>query len=301
MTTITTSQTIWRFLLQLATFTFSTSKWLSYNLTDGTWVLDDSANDKELLTIGWISTISKKVCLNADVNVIYESEQKTIAFMGDSITAGVGVASASAYHMYLHDRYGWTCLNYGYGGAGYFKSYTGTSAGRLGTGEPGIGPAITAENAFTPNNVAARLTELDPDALDGIVIFAGTNDWGNDVSVENFISGIEAAFDYCKTYLTAVLVLVMTPIHRKNDTTPNASGKTLREYADIIISECQKYSIAYVDTMTMTGMYPDNDANCALFFPDNLTTGLHPGTEGHKRLASVIGETLKEIMNCHTF
>ena len=282
------------------TLTFTTSKWISYDMTAGSWVMDDTDAGKELYTIGWVSTVANDAFFAGHYEITIEEPAKVIAFMGDSITAGVGVASSKAYHMYLHDRYGWTCLNYGYGGSGYYKSYTGTSSGRLGLGEPGIGPAIDSENAFTPNNVAARLTELNPNNIDGIVIFAGTNDWGNNVSVDDFKSGIESAFEYCKTNLTDVPVLVMTPIHRKGDTIVNSQGKTLSEYVDIILEECRKYSMAVVDCMTMTGIYPDNAANLAEFFATD-SSGLHPSTEGHKRIASVVGETLKQVIDCHNF
>ena len=273
------------------TLTISSAQFICYDMTDGKWTYGSSTSGHERYYIGWIKPDSHR-CFFLTTHT--ETVSKTIAFMGDSITAGV--ATSTCYHQYLQKKYLFTCLNYGYGGSGYYRSYPGNNAGKLGTGEPGMGVAITSENAFTPNNVVARLSELTPENIDGIVIFAGTNDWGNNVAITDFISGIEAAFEYCATNLTHAPVLVLTPIHRRYDTQPNSQGKTLREYADIIIEECKKYGIAYIDTMTMTGLYPDNEANRLRYFESNQDSGLHPSAEGHKRIASVIGETLKEII-----
>ena len=220
---------------------------------------------------------------------------KTVAFMGDSITAGV--ATAKCFHEYIHDKYGFICRNYGFGGSGYFRNSVSQNAGKQGTGAPGMGIVTTPETFFTPNNITSRLSELNVDNIDGIVIAAGTNDYGNNVSIADFRSGIESAFEYCKTNLTKCSVLVMTPIHRRYDTNQNTQGKTLIEYCDILIEECRKYGIAYVDTMAMSGLYPDNEANRILNFESNQDSGLHPGAEGHNRMATAIGEKLKELLS----
>lgn len=284
--------------LGATTLTASSPQFIYYNYALDQWFLGTGSTSPgdDLYFVGWVNPTAKSAYIQGYVN---EIEAKRIAFMGDSITAGV--ATTKVYHEFIHDRYGWRCLNYGYGGAGYYRSYPGYNAGKLGTGAEGMGVPITADNYFVPNNVVARLAEVSPTTTDGIVIFAGTNDWGNDVSVDNYISGIEAAFEYCKTYFPTIPVLVMTPIHRKDDTTPNSQGKTLREYVDILIAECKKYSMAYVDCMTMTGLYPDILAQREAFFASNLSSGLHPSVEGHKRIASVVGATLKEIIDCHDF
>ena len=213
----------------------------------------------------------------------------TIAFMGDSITAGV--ATTKCYHQYIHDKYGFTCLNYGFGGSGFYRNSTSQNSGRVGQGVPGIAPATTPQNFFTPNNIVARLSELDADVVNLIVIFAGTNDWGNGVAVENYISGIESAFDYCLNNFPTIPVMVMTPIHRRGDTVQNSQGKTLREYVDILIEECKKYSIPYIDTMTDAGIYPDNDTNKETYFVTD-TSGLHPSASGHKRIANAVWERI---------
>ena len=276
--------------LPSADLSFSNAKWISYNKTKGEWVTTNAEVGDINYTIGWINPNNKLVYLNAYYKIL---GTKTIAFMGDSITAGV--AAEKCYHEFIHDMYGYTCLNYGFGGSGYYRNSASPTSGRQGTGVPGMGVATNSNNFFTPNNIVARLAELNVNDIDGIVIFAGTNDYGNGVSIQDYISGIEQAFEYCKTNFTKCPVLVMTPIRRANDTNPNSQGKTLRDYVDVLIDECIKYSIAYVDTMTMSGLYPDNIENRTLYFPSNPDSGLHPGKEGHKRIACAIGETLKAL------
>lgn len=273
------------------TITSSSAQFICYDATDGIWTYGGAKAGHERYYIGYIQPMYKHCFFITNYVEVYN---KTVAFMGDSITAGV--ATHKCYHQYIHDVFGYTCLNYGYGGSGWYRTFSGTDSGKIGMGTPGMGTPTSAENAFTPNNILARLQEIDKTTTDCVVIFAGTNDWGNGVTINDFTSAIDSAFEYCKTNLTDIPILVLTPIHRRYDTTPNSQGKTLREYADIIIEECQKYSIAYIDTMTVSELYPDNEANRLLYFVDNQDTGLHPSSAGHKKIATCVGETIKQLI-----
>ena len=224
---------------------------------------------------------------------------KTIAFFGDSITAGsgwTGNSDSQGYHQYIHDLYGFTCLNYGYGGSGYVTNYEGTGGVR-GIGQPGKGVANTS-GAFTPNTVRTRLAEVTPSNLDGVVIFAGTNDWSHQVPLADFSTELDAVYDYYQTNFGSVPLLVMTPIHRINDT---SSTIPLSDYVDRIIQKCRAHGIPYIDTFTMSGLQPNNSGNSAIFFPrdDNANhtiDGIHPNHLAHQRLARCIGETLNQMM-----
>jgi lysophospholipase L1-like esterase len=282
------------------TLTGTASNYIIYDATEGTYKLNSGvANAHEYYYLGFVVFDAGSPPLAVIYGNYTQVMAKTIAFMGDSITAGV--ATSKCYHEFIYDEYRYTCLNYGYGGAGYYRSYPGYGAGLMGTGNEGRGVAITEDNYFVPNNVVARLAELDPNNTDGIVIFAGTNDFGNNVNIEDFRSGVVQAFEYCLTNFPGAPVLAMLPVHRRYDTTPNQQGKTLRDYCNVIVEECQKYGIAYIDTMTMSGLYPDNDANRTLYFADNLNSGLHPSIEGHRRIASVIARMLHDIVEFKNF
>lgn len=267
------------------------AQFICYDATDGVWTYGNSTSGHEHYYIGYIQPERKQCFLLANY---VEFFNKTVAFMGDSITAGV--ATHKCYHEYIQDVFGYTCLNYGYGGSGWYRTYPGTNAGKIGMGVPGMGVPTTPENAFTPNNILARLAEIDSSVVDCVVIFAGTNDCGNNVAISDFTSAIDSAFEYCKTNLTSIPILVLTPIHRRYDTVPNSQNKTLREYADIIIEECKKYSIAYIDTMVASELYPDNYANRILYFADNTESGLHPSSAGHKKIATHVAETIKQLI-----
>ena len=283
--------------LEEATLSLTVGNWISYDITAGEYHIGSYVEGHELILLGCINLINFSSCWIAGTTI---KIKKTIAFMGDSLTAGSG--TNKCFHQYIHEKYGFTCLNYAYGGSGYVRSFPTYGAGFLGTGNPGRGVPITVDNYFTPNNVLARLSELDASEIDGIVIFAGTNDWahGEAISFQDFIDGVDAVFDYCQTNFTNKPVIVMTPIHRINDTVPNSTtNKTLEDYSQAIIGECIKYGIAYIDTMAMSGAHPDNAANRQLFFDrddSSSNDGLHPNHLIHERLCRNIGEILNGLI-----
>ena len=280
------------------TFDLTASNWLTYDLDAQEFHLGWQVTNHTLIVLGIISVSKYENSFIAGTQLAIE---KTIAFFGDSICAGVG--TSKVFHQYISERYGFRCLNYGYGGSGYVQNYESYGAGRLGTGNEGLGVPITEDNYFIPNNVLTRLAEPNPADLDGVVIFAGTNDWSHagQITLQDFIDGIEAVFNYFQTNFAAVPLLVMTPIHRKNDTVPNAAGKTLQEYCDIIIDECRKFGVPYVDTMAFSGLHPDNAGNDATFYPRDdrnppSSDGLHPNHIAHERIMRVVGETLNALV-----
>lgn len=274
---------------------FTVGNWLHYNLTTGEYGV--GANVDNAIMLGAINLANLDSSWIAGTKI---KLNKTIAFMGDSITAGSG--TSTPYHVYLHNNFDFTCLNFAFGGSGYVRDYPSDGAGLIGTGEPGRGVPNTAETFFTPNNVLARLEELEDYDIDMIVIFAGTNDWshGAEISFDTFIAGVDAVFDYCQTHYASVPVLVMTPIHRINDTIPNsATGKTLEDYSKAIIEECIKYGIPYIDTMCESGLHPDNAGNRAYYFPrdDSATNdGLHPNHLAHERIARAIESKVNSMI-----
>ena len=227
---------------------------------------------------------------------------KTIAFFGDSVTAGsgwTGQPNSQGYHQYIHDLYGYTCLNYGYGGTGYTTSYDGTGGFR-GIGQAGRGVS-NESGSFYPNNVRARLAEVTPSDLDGVVIFSGSNDYSHQVPLADFAAELDTTFGYYQTNFGDVPLLVMTPIHRINDTASTSRPIPLIEYVNTIIQKCRGHGIPYIDTFTMSGLQPNNIGNSNAFFPrdDNQShsiDGIHPNHLAHQRLARCIGETLNQMM-----
>lgn len=234
----------------------------------------------------------------ANINKLINLGEKTIAFLGDSLTAGVG--TNHIYHMYIADRFGWHCKNYGYGGSGYAMSYTGTG-GKMATGQEGMGVNITSSTKIIPNDFLSRIPSIDTN-VDALVIFGGTNDWGNGgstITVEQFETAVNAVLNYAQTNFGRIPIIVMLPVHRENDTVVNGQGKTLREYADMIKNICINHGIYCVDMMEKSGLYPDNSNNATLYFTRDDTSvidGVHPNHYAHKVMANVLSQTLKDLL-----
>ena len=226
-----------------------------------------------------------------NIGSLIDSSSKTIAFLGDSITAGVG--TDYAYHMYLGDRFGWTCKNYGYGGSGYARSYPDTG-GKMATGQTGIGVTITNSNKIADNDFAHRIASIDPN-IDALVIFGGTNDWAHPeaVSISDFETAIETTFSYAQTNFTGIPIIVLGPMHRGNEGPTDTQSKTLSEYSDIIRTKAIKYGLKFIDLMNGSQMNPQNSANAAYYFTRDdtheLDSGLlHPNHLGHKVISNMV-------------
>lgn len=266
---------------------FTVAQWLHFNLTTKEYGLGSNVDNAVMLGAINLTNLDSSWIAGTTIKL-----NKTIAIMGDSISAGSG--TSVTYHEYLHSNHDITCLNFAFGGSGYVRDYPTYGAGLIGTGKPGRGVPNTADTFFTPNNVLARLEELENYNIDMIIIFAGTNDWshGAEISFDDFISGVDAVFDYCQTNYSDIPVMVMTPIHRINDTIPNSTtGKTLEDYSKAIIEECIKYGIPCIDTMSESGLHPDNSGNRAYYFPrddSSSNDGLHPNHYAHERISRAI-------------
>ncbi len=278
------------------TLTFNTPKWLAYDVDASEFVLSTIVNGHTVILLGVLdaSKIDNSYIAGTQLAI-----PKTIAFMGDSITAGSG--TNKCFHQYIQERYGFTCLNYGYGGSGWVRSNP-NIAGLVGIGNQGRGIVMTEENQILPNNIVARLSELTPANIDGVVIAAGTNDWGhsNEITLSQFRSGVDSTFEYYFEHFGLIPLLVMIPIHRINDTSPVSPGTwTLMDFADALIEECRKYGVPYVDTMSMSGCQPNNEYNANAYFArddTHLSDGIHPNHYAHERLMRAIGETLNQLI-----
>lgn len=228
------------------------------------------------------------------IKSIINSKTKTIAFLGDSLTAGVG--TNKIYHMYIGDRFGYTCKNYGYGGSGYARSYPSTG-GKMATGQTGMGDTITSSNQIIPNDFYTRIQTI-PDTIDGLIIFGGTNDWahGDDISFADFQTAVRNVFSYAQTTYDKKPIIVLSPIHRTGDNTPNSiTGKTLKDYCDEIKNICSEYGIIYIDLFSESGLNPSNANNNTEFYTRDdtgVSDGLHPNHYAHMNIANLLATIL---------
>lgn len=226
------------------------------------------------------------------INVVDTANDVNVYCFGDSITAGVELSASTssdkAYHMYFHD---WLPTyhfkNYGIGSTGYVIEHTGNI--KAGNGVEGIG-STSAEQG--DNNVLKVMQGIS-DSMPVILIFAGTNDFGGNVSESTFRTAVQDTLDYAQTITPHIFV--MTPIKRKwssgdwNET--NDVGLYLKDYCDIIIEECETRGITYSVGYDVS-LDPLNNVCKTAFVPD----GLHPNTAGHIRIARNFFDRLKEAI-----
>lgn len=253
-------------------------------------------------TVEIVRTIPAKIdLLTKGLDTLLPENVKRIAFLGDSITAGSGVTGTGEslpYHMRLHERFGWACYNYGYGGSGYVRSYPGTE-GLMATGQEGMGVPMTSETIISNNDFVNRITTVDTD-VDAIVIYGGTNDWSNGITLANFTSAVENVFSYAQTNFVGKQIIIATPIHRNNDTQPQfGTGGTLKEYVDIIKAACTAHGLLCIDLFSDSGLYPGNTANKNYYFKGDDTgtvDGVHPNGEGHRNIANILAEKLITVL-----
>lgn len=210
-----------------------------------------------------------------------ELKGKKINFLGDSITEGVGTSGEECIFLnLLKEKCGLQCArNYGIGGtriADYIKEKPGN-----------LKPSFSA-----------RFSEMDDDA-DIVVVFGGTNDYGDSTSKLGQFGDTEPITFYgaldklmkglIEKYPSSQLVF-MTPVHRKNELTPNPySGEALLSYVQAIKEMAAYYSIPVLDLYAVVGIQPNLEIQKSMYCPD----GLHPNDAGHRKIAAKLEQFLK--------
>ena len=153
---------------------------------------------------------------------------------------------------------------------------------------------------YDKNDYCARFSAMDDDA-DVIVVFGGTNDYGHgdapfgtfsDRTPDTFCGAVHCLFrGLIEKYPTKPIV-VITPLHRENDTVPNAlHGKTLKDYVDVIREGAEMYSLPVLDLFASFGVCPNIPAQKAAYCPD----GLHPNDAGNRKIAEKLKTFLEAL------
>lgn len=216
-----------------------------------------------------------------------ELKGKKIAFLGDSITEGVGTSSPDkVYWMQLGAMTG--AQVYGYGISG-----TRIAVNRF----PGYDPYVD-KNWF-----GSRVEQMIPDA-DIVVVFGGTNDFGHgdaplgtmqDRTNETFYGAYHLLLQKLICRYPNAQLLVMTPLHRvsEDDLPYNEAGirleGNLKRYAQIIREVAEFYSIPVVDLFAESGIQPRMELLREKYMPD----GLHPNDAGNERIARCLLNKLR--------
>ena len=209
----------------------------------------------------------------------------TIAFLGDSITCGYGLADPSVrYTVQVSEQLGLTEENHG---------ITGTLMAQAGL------------NHSDGRDYVSRLHLIEH--ADIAVVFGGTNDYfWSDMPIRGgeddryFAHAVETVCRYITRVRAGKLTLVVTPYphngvgnylggqtwktaSRHDTDTRNFCGHTLSEYAAVMEDICRAYAIPCLNL----------HKNFAFDHQCHTLDGCHPNEEGHRLLAEAIARELK--------
>ena len=206
---------------------------------------------------------------------------KKIAFLGDSIsdeTSSLAPQIEKYYYRYIEEDTGCEIYMHGCAGTGFNYRHEGKQ-----------------------DSINDRVADIPTDA-DYIVVFAGTNDWGNNngtilgnmedylnnrnnpysslySAIGNTIEKLVSKFPFGK-------IAFITPLPRWDKGVDmlhgaNSRGFTLRQVAKAIIEICEWWSIPVLDLNAKSNICTNGTlATGPVYYLD----GLHPNTKGNKEI-----------------
>lgn len=198
-----------------------------------------------------------------------------IAFLGDSITEGVGASSFEfCYAQRVGKKLGCEVLNYGLRGSRIART--------------------TVANTYHRRDIDFNLrVPLFDKSVDKFFVFGGTNDYGHgcapmgkigDYGEYTFHGAVNKLFSTLLGMYGRDNVFVIFPLKRANiqNTTNAVTGKYLKDYVEIIRYYAQLYGFKYLDLYN-DGL-PEPPEGESEYFVD----GLHPNDKGHEIIAEKI-------------
>lgn len=264
----------------------NSSIFLAFDKTTKTVKVVDVNNDNQTL-VGYYDNNAKKVWLNT---ASLSTRIKKIACLGDSITEGVN-ASGWQWHRYIDS---W-CKGNGIE----------TTVINLGIGGTLVSDAV----GNTAQAFVRRLDTIPTDA-DVVVVFGGTNDWGNnatlgaisDTGTITFYGAYKHILEWLAVNRPNAKVLTITPLKRyyrgsgtvwKNaQTEPNSKGNLLGDYVQAVKEVSDLYAVPCVDLHNDSGLNPVLEVVRTRYMGD----GLHPTAEGNKRMYPVILDKMRPLL-----
>ena len=209
-------------------------------------------------------------------------EGKKIAFLGDSITKGIYLADISdSYAERIRTAVKW----------GSFANHS----------VPGsrIGEYIGPDPKRIKGSFLERYPEM-PENMDIVVIFGGTNDFGignapmgtvMDYDPYTFNGAVNLLMDGIKTKYPDTTIIVILPLHRKNENMPNEfSGAVLEDYIQVLYRKALENGFRICDLRTAPELQGDDR-----YYSMLMDDGIHPLEEGHKFIANEFLKYLRAI------
>ncbi len=213
-----------------------------------------------------------------------ELQGKKAAFLGDSITHGVGVTHWEKLYMFrLKEMGGLSDVQ---------------NCGLCGTRIARQHKPSPPEFSYWDDDFCKRVEDIDGDA-DIIVVFGGTNDFGHgdaplgtpdDRTPDTFWGACHYLMNRLLERFLGKTIVIMTPLHcssEDNHKVIEENGDrvvTLSTYVDIIKAAAAWYALPVLDLHTQSGIQPRVPLLAEAYCPD----GLHPNDAGHERIANLL-------------
>ena len=228
---------------------------------------------------------------------------RRVAFIGDSITEGVG--SDKAYHEYLAEWLGIEALNYGVNGAQ--TDHMITLAGRLKAEHPDVDAVFVMGGTNDFNHglpMGAFFTESEAEVNhNGVIVRRKRRDFVMDTAC--FCGRLNTLLSDLKNGFPMAQIVLMTPVHRgfaefsaenvqPDEMWANAQGLYIDDYVRAVKEAASIWSVPAIDLFTCSGLLP-RELPYDVFFHDAQTDRLHPNARGHERMARVIAAALRAI------
>lgn len=251
------------------------------------------------------TSVSERVIKDSDKTINSRWNGKRVAYLGDSMTQKPGDGS-SVYWEYLETLMGIKPFVYGISGHQWNDIY----------------------------NQALKLTSERGSNIDAIFIFAGTNDYNNNLPLGKFFTEttkqtnhdgqkvtrkqrsriyndstfcgrINKVMSYLKTHYPQQQVIILTPLHRgfarfsDHNVQPgenfcNGQGLYLEEYVNCLKEAALNWAVPLIDLYSISGLYPLSDSHTQ-YFRNSETDRLHLNSKGNYRLAKTIQYQLQTI------
>lgn len=154
---------------------------------------------------------------------------------------------------------------------------------------PGAALGINDKTGFLPASTVSTLNQLAGywGAVDGIIIQAGTNDFGRNVPWADSYNSTVQILNWANA--NGKKVLILDPIWRAGEDTPNALGNTLNTYRYFQLVACNNYP-AICRFGHRENSVLGTSAGAANYDSAEVASGtqLHPNVNGHRILATWI-------------
>jgi len=217
-------------------------------------------------------------------------ENKTVNFLGDSITEGVGVFDIDnkRYDRRLLKDCGLKAVNnYGISGTRFAHQ------------------SKPSENPREELLFCGRIFDMEKDA-DIIIVFGATNDYGHgdaplgdksDKTPATFYGAVDFMMSNLKSIYPDSTILFITPARRVGDESASEDLRKgneklpLKQYVDVIKEKGEEHKVYVLDFYDGLGINLNNEYERNVYAPD----GLHFNDLGHEIISKKIAEFLYSI------